>query len=34
VVTYAAAFALCAVMIGIWAVWQGGVPQFSEVDLL
>jgi hypothetical protein len=32
--TYAAAFALCALMIGVWAVWQGGVPQFSEVDLL
>jgi hypothetical protein len=34
VATYAAAFALCALMIGVWAVWQGGVPQFSEVDLL
>jgi hypothetical protein len=30
----AAAFALGAVLIGIWAVWHGGVPQFSEVDLL
>jgi hypothetical protein len=30
----ASAFALCAVLIGIWAVWHGGVPQFSEVDLL
>jgi hypothetical protein len=28
------AFALCALLIGIWAVWHGGVPQFSEVDLL
>jgi hypothetical protein len=30
----AGAFALCALLIGIWAVWHGGVPQFSEVDLL
>lgn len=27
----AGAFALCALMIGIWAVWHGGVPQFSEL---
>jgi hypothetical protein len=31
---FAAAFGLCALMIGIWALWQGGVPQFSEVDLI
>jgi hypothetical protein len=30
----AGAFALCALLIGIWAVWHGGVPQFSEVGLL
>ncbi len=29
--TCAAAFALAAVLIGIWAVWQGGVRQFSDV---
>jgi hypothetical protein len=33
-VVCAAAFALCALMIGVWAIWQGGVPQFSEVDLI
>jgi len=33
-VSFAAAFALAAFMIGIWALWQGGVPQFTEVDLL
>ena len=27
----AAAFALAAVLVGIWAVWQGGVPEFTEV---
>lgn len=27
----AGAFALAAVLIGVWAVWQGGVPQFTEV---
>lgn len=32
--TFAAAFGLAALAIGIWALWQGGVPQFSEVDLL
>jgi hypothetical protein len=31
---FAAAFGLAALMIGIWALWQGGVPQFSEVDLI
>jgi hypothetical protein len=30
----AAAFGLAAVLIVVWAVSQGGVPQFSEVDLL
>jgi hypothetical protein len=34
VTVFAAAFGLCALMIGIWAIWHGGVPQFSEVDLL
>jgi hypothetical protein len=31
---FAGAFALCALLIGIWAVWHGGVPQFSDVGLL
>jgi hypothetical protein len=34
VMSCAAAFALAAALIAGWAVWQGGVPQFSEVDLL
>jgi hypothetical protein len=34
VVTSAAGFGLAALMIGIWAVWHGGVPQFSEVGWL
>ncbi len=29
-----ASFALSAVLIGIWAIAQGGVPQFSETGLL
>lgn len=28
--TSAAAFALSALLIGVWAVWQGGVPEFSD----
>jgi hypothetical protein len=31
---FAAAFGLAALLIGVWALWHGGVPQFSEVDLL
>jgi hypothetical protein len=31
---FAAAFGLAAVLIGIWALWHTGVPQFSEVDVL
>jgi len=27
----AAAFALAAALVGIWALWQGGVPEFTEV---
>lgn len=27
----AGGFALAAVLIGVWAAWHGGVPQFSEV---
>jgi hypothetical protein len=34
VLSCAAAFGLAALLIAGWAVWQGGVPQFSEVDLL
>jgi hypothetical protein len=30
----AASFAIGATLIGIWAIWQGGVPQFSEVGWL
>jgi hypothetical protein len=33
-VTCAAALALAAALIGVWAVWQGGVPQFSETGLI
>jgi hypothetical protein len=29
--TCAGAFVLAAALIGAWAAWQGGVPQFSEV---
>ena len=28
---FAGAFALGAALIGIWAIWHGGVPQFSEL---
>ena len=28
---FAAAFALGAALIGVWAIWHGGVPQFSEL---
>jgi hypothetical protein len=27
----AGAYALGAMLIGIWAVWQGGVPEFSDI---
>ncbi len=30
-VASAGAFALAAVLIGVWAIWQGDVPQFTEV---
>ena len=30
----AAAFGLTALMIGIWALWHQGMPQFSDVGLL
>jgi hypothetical protein len=33
-VTCAAALTLGAALIGAWAVWQGGLPQFSEADLI
>jgi hypothetical protein len=33
-VASAAAFAVAAVLMAVWAVWQGGVPQFSEADLI
>jgi hypothetical protein len=33
-VTTAAAFAVGTVLIGVWAIWQGGVPQFSEAGLI
>jgi hypothetical protein len=27
----AAAFALAALLVAVWAIWQGGVPEFTEV---
>jgi hypothetical protein len=33
-VTAAAGFALAALLIGIWAIWHAGMPQFSDVGLL
>jgi hypothetical protein len=30
----AGGFGFAALLIGIWALWQGGVPQFSEVGFL
>jgi hypothetical protein len=32
--TCAGAFALPAMLIGVWAVWHGGVPEFSDVGWL
>jgi len=29
--TFAGAFALGALLIGVWAAWHGGVPQFSQL---
>ncbi len=29
-----AAFAVCTLLIGVWAVWQGGVPEFSDSGFL
>ncbi len=31
VVTIAAAFALAALMIGVWAIWHSGMPQLTDV---
>jgi hypothetical protein len=33
-VTTAGALAVGAALIGAWAVWQGGVPEFSEAGLI
>ncbi|HEX6700315.1 MAG TPA: hypothetical protein VF101_06240 [Gaiellaceae bacterium] len=33
-VTCAGAFALAAALIGVWAIWHGGVPQFSQLGWL
>jgi hypothetical protein len=33
-VTAAAAFGLAAAMIGVWALWHQGMPQFSDVGFL
>jgi hypothetical protein len=33
-VTVASGFGLAALMIGIWALWQQGMPQFSELGWL
>jgi hypothetical protein len=32
--TSAAAFALGALLTGVWAVWQGGVPEFSDTGFI
>jgi hypothetical protein len=32
--TTAAAFVVAAALIGVWAIWQGGVPEFSEEGLI
>jgi hypothetical protein len=32
--TVASAFALGGLLIGVWAAWQGGVPEFSEAGWL
>ena len=32
-VACAGAFGLAALLIGIWAIWHGGVPEFSDVGL-
>ncbi len=29
-----ASFAMGAVLVAAWAIWQGGVPQFSEAGFL
>jgi hypothetical protein len=33
-VASAAGFGFAALLIGVWALWQGGVPEFSEVGFL
>jgi hypothetical protein len=33
-VTSAAAFALAGLLLASWAIWHGGMPQFSDVGLL
>jgi hypothetical protein len=33
-VTCAGAFALAAALISVWAIWHGGIPQFSDVGWL
>jgi hypothetical protein len=30
----AAGFLLASLLIGIWAIWHGGVPQFSDVGII
>jgi hypothetical protein len=32
--TCACAYALGAALIGVWAIWQGGVPEFSDTGLI
>jgi hypothetical protein len=34
IVCTASAMLVAGALIGIWAIWQGGVPQFSEVGFL
>lgn len=32
--TAAAAYVISALLTGVWAIWQGGVPQFSDVGFI
>ena len=34
IVCTAASMVAAALLIAIWAIWQGGVPQFSQVGYL
>ena len=32
--TCAAAFGLAAALMGVWALWQGGLPEFSDAGFI